>query len=93
MPVCDKHRLADWQIHEANVVVKCFNRFPNPKHLKFRERGSVKSFHNNVYFVSPTSLRQKLQVCRVWQVHTPAFYKKLMAHTNIVALHEAALGL
>ena len=83
MPVCDKRRLADWQIHEANVVVKCFNRFPNPKHLKFKERGSVKSFHNNVYFVSPTSLKQKLQVCRVW----------LMAHTNIVALHEAALDL
>ena len=24
-PVCDKHRLADWQVNEENLVVECFN--------------------------------------------------------------------
>ena len=31
--------------------------------------------------------------CRVWKVHTSLFWKKLSAHTKIVALHAAALGL
>ena len=44
------------QLNEVNVVVKCFNRFPVPKHVKVRDRESVRSFHNNVYLIY-------LQVC------------------------------
>ena len=50
-------RLADWQVNEVNIVVKCSNRFPIPKldrfleDLKFRDRESVKAFHNNVYLI------------------------------------------
>ena len=44
------------QVNELNVVVKCFNRFPVPKHLKVRDRESVRSFPNSVYLIF-------LQVC------------------------------
>ena len=59
---------ADLQMYEVNIVVKCSNRFPIPKldfqkTWKFRDRESVKAFHNNVYLVH-------LQVCSLHLSHT-----------------------
>lgn len=46
-------RLANWQVSEVNVVVKCSNRFLIPKleDLKFRVRESVEAFHNDFFLV------------------------------------------
>ena len=46
------------EVNEANIVVKCFNRFPIPKlDLKVWDRKSVKAFHNNVYLSCLASLQ------------------------------------
>ena len=54
-------RLADWQINQVNIVVKCPNRFLIPKldleDIKFKDWESVKAFHNNVYLSLPASLQ------------------------------------
>ena len=57
--VCNKRRLqtCSWQVNEVNNIVKRLNRFAIPslifKSFKvyFRDRESVRAFHNNVYLV------------------------------------------
>ena len=57
-----------WQVNEVNIVVKCSDRFPLPKtslleDLKFRDRESVKSSHNNGYLVYLTFCKSAVCVC------------------------------
>ena len=42
-----------WQVNEVNIVVECSNRFLIPKlnDLNFRDRNSVRAFHNKVFLV------------------------------------------
>ena len=58
---------ADWQVNEVNILVKCSNRFPKLNRLfedlNFRDRESVRAFHNNVYLVY-------LPVCSLRLLHS-----------------------
>ena len=50
---------ANWQVNEVNIVVKCsiifsirkYNIYRLLEDLNFRDRESVKAFHNNVYLI------------------------------------------